>query len=140
VFLFDGRGADGTRDFETGVDRIDVSGARPFADLKIRGRHGDAMVGFEGDEIVLEGVRAGWLGADDLLFGGSPSRGGRSRRPRRRPLPFGAVRRRRGCGASGLPSAARPSPPAGRLRARQPAALRRRAHWRPRRGARRERR
>ena len=55
VIDFDGRGADGTRDFETGLGHVAVSGARPFADREILGRQGDAMVGFEGDEIVLEG-------------------------------------------------------------------------------------
>ena len=75
-FLFEGRfGRDVVRDFDPRSDRIDlseVSAVRSWSDLSrnhLRERHGDAVIDAgDSGRIVLRGVDADEIGADDFLF------------------------------------------------------------------------
>ena len=69
VFGFPTFGDDGIRDFENGVDRIDMagSGAAGFGALTIRALGPDAMVRFGEGSILLFGM-AGALDAGDFTF------------------------------------------------------------------------
>ena len=71
VFEFKKKDGEGDRitDFADGEDRIRIrSGADAFSDLDISGG-ANARVAFAQVEIILEGVAASALSAEDFLFG-----------------------------------------------------------------------
>ncbi|MFO7854398.1 MAG: calcium-binding protein [Paracoccaceae bacterium] len=70
VFVFGPReGRDRIEDFGRGRDRIAFDSEGRFEDLRIKAKGGDALLIFEGTKVLLEGVSAGRLDADDFLFG-----------------------------------------------------------------------
>jgi hypothetical protein len=58
------------KDFEDGIDIIDLSPLPlGFADLEIADLGGSAMIDFQGNQIVLEGVPVSLVDPSDFLFG-----------------------------------------------------------------------
>ncbi|MDU8911879.1 matrixin family metalloprotease [Aestuariicoccus sp. MJ-SS9] len=55
-------------DFETGTDRLRLTGAGGFGALDIESASGSLRITVQGHEIVLQGVAAADFGADDILF------------------------------------------------------------------------
>ena len=57
-------------DFQDGVDHLDfhATGLADFKSLKIVGTGNDALISWNGNEVLLVGVRAADLGASDFIF------------------------------------------------------------------------
>ena len=72
VFVFDGTGLgrDRIKDFRPNKDQIVINHEEilEFSDLNIRFRGGDTFIRYDGNTIVIEGIRPAQLDADDFSF------------------------------------------------------------------------
>lgn len=69
VFVFDGNdGSDGVRDFEAGLDLIQIEGADFFGDLDVIEDGDDVLIIFDSTEITLRDIDIDDLGRSDFLF------------------------------------------------------------------------
>lgn len=66
TFVFTAGGADRITDFEVGIDTIDLSGVDGVQDAV--DRNAGALIRFDGGRVLVLGVDADDLGADDLIF------------------------------------------------------------------------
>ena len=68
-FVFAGAsGRDLITDFEDGVDTLTFSEASTFLDLRISDHADGARISHGDDVVILAGIEAGDLGAEDFLF------------------------------------------------------------------------
>ncbi|MEM7524408.1 MAG: M10 family metallopeptidase C-terminal domain-containing protein [Pseudomonadota bacterium] len=67
-FVFKAAGVDEIRQFELGVDLIQFTGAEAFGDLMISDTDAGALIAFGDASVVLDGVFAVDLSADDFIF------------------------------------------------------------------------